>query len=637
MENLRLLAVPFNYLIRPWIALSIPAILMLCLIGIILDWIRPVIDRQRGRLTLMLAAVAMFVVRDQYVSQSAGWSIALVSGAAVCLIVCGIVYRRSIRDDWTAAQVSMPFWIGLVIILCITWIKTIDLATWPPYLKAYSAMTGRWGMMAVEGHWPENLFQGRGFDLRGGGESPLMLPVMWLVMSLCGVTVWSVRFSEVIGSTVLLLVLWAWLRRSVPGMGAVAGLILFGLSPWHLAQSRMGTFFSISVAVAVGILWTSRNACEATTPWKSAGWWAAFGILTGSIGWCYAPMKVLYLYFFLVVAGVLVRAIANRNRESRFSWRLVFAGAPVGAIMFGLILTLQMSAVRNPSSMFKSHFGPLATDNPVWRKTVDDQVGPDRQPIPVIAANIRRNAVHWMETTFKENGILPLYAPALIVAMVICLVAIINRWSVLTSAYFLIGMLPPLIIFPLHRRTLLIWPLVYMAAVVLIREIGISGAHLFRRRTLKRIAPVLTGICLILMILQGFQIWIATWSIVKDHPYFGPPWRLRAMDRAAELMPTHSVVFINPWVHRDTIEITLYELNKKLGLNSLNFAGISEQSHDLRRYIGSQRPTAFIYFDLDNQSWLKGLLMQDLPGGVLEEVRNESGRFELLYSVYIVH
>ncbi|MCD4653525.1 hypothetical protein K8T06_06280, partial [bacterium] len=186
-------------------------------------------------------------------------------------------------------------------------------------------------------------------------------------------------------------------------------------------------------------------------------------------------------------------------------------------------------------------------------------------------------------------------------------------------------------------RTLIIWPLVYVTATIIFREISVTGSALFKRSTLKRLTCTFVGACLVIIMLLGLQIWIDTWSIVLDHTYFGPPWRLTAMDRATDLMPTHRVVFINPWVHRDTIEISLYEQNKKLGGNSLMFANIGKNSTKFRQFLAPNKPTAFFYFELNNQEWLKDVLQTGIPGGHLEEVRNEKGRKELLYSVYNVY
>lgn len=629
MEQLKWFEYPYQYLLQGWVTALIPAIMALSAIGIILDWTLPAENRRKGRFSMLLVIVNLLLYQNQYLTNRSAMDIWLVATAAFLLLIYGIIFRSHIRRDWIRDSLPSPYWAGLVLIAVITVVKFTDVATWPPFLKSYAAMTGRWGMKAIEGQWPTHLFQGRGFDLRGGGESPLMLPIMYLVMKILGVSLIAVRTSEIVGSTILLVLFWSWLRTTLPGSWALVALTVFGLSPWHLAQSRMGTFFSISAAIAMGILWTAQNAWRSQRYQSATFWWMVCGGFAGCIGWCYAPMKVMYACFFVLLLGTpLLRKFSQKR------WYIPILGA---LLCFGALFGLQLKSVQNPASMFKSHFGPLATDNPVWRKTVDDKVEAGVQPTGVIAANLKRNFLEWMPKTFRERGILPMYGSALVLSFVIALLCLINNWNPILGVYYLFGLLPPLIVFPLHRRTLIIWPLVYVAAVVVLREISVSGSDMFKNIRWKRVVPVMVGVCICCMVIQGLSIWVNTWSIVYDHTYFGPPWRLRAIARAAELMPTHRVVFLNPWVHRDTIEITLYEQNKTLGGNKLLFSGVNKRGSQLRTFVSSNEPTAFFYFELSNQDWLKETIQQTLPGGRLEEVRNPSGRKELLYSVYTVY
>jgi len=628
MTYLKWFAYPYKYLIQDWVTVFVPAIMVISVLCVLLDWILPAADRQKGRLTLLLLAINMFLYNDQYVHQNHILSIFLVCTAAILLLVYGIFFRSAIKVDWVRDLKPPVYWSGLLIILIVTGIKLVELSTWPPFLKTYAGMTGKFGMNAVEHLWPDNLFQGRGFDLRGGGASPLMLPVMWLVMKFAGVTVFSVRFSEVIGSTVLLLILWSWLRVTIPGKWSLIALSFFALSPWHLAQSRMGTFFSISSAVALGILWSAGNVWRSEKTWRSIGWWALLGFFAGCIGWAYAPMKVLYPFFILALV-----AIPFLKRFKPAKW---WIGWLVSLLVFSAVFGVQLSSVSNPSSMFKSHFGPLATDNPVWRKTVDDKVQNGIQPVKTIAVNVKRNATEWANRTFGNFHILPIYAYAVVASIVVTILCFVNWWNPVLGAYFLFGLLPPLIIFPLHRRTLIMWPLVYITAVVIFREITITASAMFRKTVFKRSVGVLVGLCVMIIICLGLQIWINTWSIVLDHTYFGPAWRLTAIHKAEELMPVSRVVFVNPWVHRDTIEISLYEQNKSLGGDSLMFANIGRNAQRIRQFLALDKPTAFIFFDLDNQEWLKDAIKAELPGGQLEEIHNKSGRRELLYSVYSI-
>jgi hypothetical protein len=630
MNYLQWFAYPYRQLLEPWIDYLVPCVIGLSIALFFIDLYLPSgTNRNKGRLALILIPVNALLIQNQLLPDNHPAHVPLVALAAICLLVYGIGYRRVLRDEWMIFRETPPLRLGLIVIVLITAIKLVELESWPLFLNEYAGNTGIWGLSAFEGNWPGNPFQGRGFDLRGGGQSPLMLPVMWITMQQFGVNVWSVRFSEVVGSTVLLLFLWLWLRRTFPGKWSLAALIVFGLSPWHLAQSRMGTFFSISAAVAIGMLLSADGLNRAKTVPASTAWWLLFGFLAGCIGWSYAPMKVLYLFFLYVVIMV---PVLNRHKQKR-SW----VGALCSVLVFSAVFTVQFQGLQHPKNMFQSHFGSLATDNPVWRKTIDDQVVNTIQPVSVITHNIYRNLIEWIRVTFTESDILRLYPGALIMSFVIAVLCLVCRWSFILPVYYFCGILPPLLIFPLHRRSLIIWPLVYVTAVVLLRETAVVGTRLGKRSYARKVVPLMVGFCLIPILLHGFHIWISTWSIVKDHSYFGPARRLEAIDFAADIAEDHSIVFLNPWVHEDVIKITLYETNHELGGNAIRYARINERTQNLHRYLDKHQPTAFIFFDLSHEPWLSAHIMRLLPGGVLQQYHNPGNRRELLYSVYTVY
>ncbi len=615
---------------QPWIHHLIPWLVGLSIALVCIDLYLPSnINKKKGRLTLILLPVNALLIQNQWLPDNHFAHIPLILFAAAALLVYGIVFRNTLRDEWIIFRETPPVRTGLLIILIITAVKLIELEAWPAFLNEYAGNTGIWGLGAIEGNWPNYPFQGRGFDLRGGGQSPLMLPIMWLTMLRFGVNVWSVRFSEVIGSTILLLVLWLWLRKNLPDKWSLVALTVFGLSPWHLAQSRMGTFFSISAAVSIGLLFTADRLYRTKQFSKAIGWWILFGFLTGCIGWSYAPMKVLYLFFLYVV--IIVPILKRKTHPKAWTGALCAMG------VFGILFALQFQGLQKPGHMFQSSFGGLATDNPVWRKTVDDQVTNTTQPVSVIAKNLQRNLIQWLQVTFSENDILRFYPGALVLSSVIMLLFIILRWNPILPAYFICGILPPLLIFPLHRRSLIIWPLVYVTAVVLFREIAIAGNLTGTASRIRKILSVTVIICIALIMLHGFHIWISTWSIVKDHSYFGPPRRLESMHFAEKIAEHHTVVFVNAWVHKDVIKITLYEKNIELGGDVIRFAHVNRGTQSLAQYLDHDRPTAFIWFDLDHQPWLSDHIRRLLPGGVLQQFRNPDNRREILYSVYTVY
>ena len=626
MTYLQWFSYPYSHWLKPWISEVIPYLIGISIALIFLDWYQPAKNRTKGRLSMILMVANALLIQNQLLPDKHWANIPLILIACILLFAYGVLFRKELKNEWTASTPETPMLSGFLVIIVITLIKMIELESWPPFLNEYAGNTGIWGMAAVEGRWPLHLFMGKGFDLRGGGESPLMLPILWSVMKLFGVSVWSVRFSEVVGSTFLLVVFWIWVRKTVPDRWSIIALAVFGLSPWHLAQSRMGTFFSISVAISLGLLWLADSIWKSGQPQIIK--WIGFGFFAGCIGWSYTPLKVLYLF-----VGFTTFCLPVLRRNKSKNW---WVGPICALIIFTILLTLQLNLIQRPINMFRSQFGTLATDTPVWKKTIEDQVQPEIQPADVILKNISRNCVEWLRITFTEQTIFRFYSAAFILSFIIALLCIVLRWNPILAVYYFCGTLPPLLIFPLHRRSLIIWPLIYLVAIITFREISITGVKLFSQSRFRLVIPTLVMGCLISIVLHGFNLWISTWSIVKDHSYFGPAKRLEAIHFADKIMNEQHVVFINPWVHADVITITLYNRNKELGSHAYNFAQVSEHTPNLNNLVNRNQTTSLIFFDLANQSWLKKKLFQEIPGGVLQEYYNSEGHKELLYSVYTV-
>lgn len=163
-------------------------------------------------------------------------------------------------------------------------------------------------------------------------------------------------------------------------------------------------------------------------------------------------------------------------------------------------------------------------------------------------------------------------------SFIVALLCLILRWNPILAIYYFCGTLPPLLIFPLHRRTLIIWPLIYLVAVVVFREISVTGSALFQKPLFRRVIPTLVIGCLIGITLHGFNLWTLDLVNCQGSLIFGPAKRLEAIHFADKIMDQQYVVFINPWVHDDIITITLYNRNKGLGGDAYNFVHVSEKS-----------------------------------------------------------
>lgn len=490
---------------------------------------------------------------------------------------------------------ALPWWSGLVVIVVATALKCVGLEDWPPHLNEYSAETGYWGLRTLDGYWPKSFLAGKEYDLVNGGLSPLHLPLLWVSVRLLGGTIAAVRFAEVIASTLLLLVFWQWLRRHLTGGWALAALAVFALSPWHLAQSRMGTFYSASVALGLCILLLGEKlvgAVERRDGSVAADLvrWFGFAFATGLIGYAYAPLKVLYLFFLFVIGAATISAW----RTGRSGW---WCGPLLAAGALAAILTVQLAGSARFEEMFRRDFGVLATDTSVWKKTIDDQITDELQPPSVIAVNVARNLVTWWQWSWTEAGVLVWYAPALTVAVPAAVLFLLRRREWVVALYFLIGVLPPLIIYPVLRRTLILWPLVYVAGVVAARELTRVCAVQIGWRWWRSASWALFWCATVLTTAHGLHVYVTTNSIVGIDPYFGPDHQLDMYLEGERMLPHCRVYFVNPTYEESIVAtVRLFAAGRATGdpeaFGFLRFAP-GDDSPDVLR----DRPLCF--FDLN--------------------------------------
>jgi hypothetical protein len=176
---------------------------------------------------------------------------------------------------------------------------------------------------------------------------------------------------------------------------ALTTLTVFAFCPWHLAQARFGSFYSLCTALAFALLWFG----ERTRDRRSWTAWLGLGICAAAISWAYAPLQVLYVFFAAVVAAGF--GYAGRR------WQPLIAIA-----VFAVIISLQLSQGGREAFM-RSDFGQLATDTVIWRKDAEHATTTVTQPLVVVADNFARNIKWWFQETFKETDILVWWAPAL--------------------------------------------------------------------------------------------------------------------------------------------------------------------------------------------------------------------------------
>lgn len=617
------LSYPYESVVAPLAPSIVVGLGVFGVASLALSWVSPRAEQRAPLTILVLVGLSLLIARARLDVGSAAY-------VGLVWLAHAIALYGLARYDWPAAvqeERVQPLWTGLAIIAVAFACKCVALDQFPRILNAYSAWTGLDGIRALEGNWPPQFFQGKEYDLMNGGHSPLQLPLLWCCMQIFGGTRFAVRFAEVIGSTLLLTFLWLWLRQSVRGGWGLLALAVFAFSPWHLAQSRAGTFLSISTALSMMLLWIATRLSRLSAGW---GWWLSFGIGAGLIGYAYAPVKVLYAFFFLVVA--LCGYSAWRHGEQGW-WR----GPSLAVGTFFVFLAIQLWHPERFGQMFRSDFGILATDTSIWHKTAQDEVTAATQPPRVILENLFRNAREWMRLAYAEPTILSWYAPALSLGALIAMIALARSREWVAPLYFLIGMLPPLIIFPLLRRALIIWPLVYVVGVVFARElVRRSGALLPSRgwRVACR-AVVLTG--LIAASANGLHLFASTNSIVSMGTYFGGDHVWRMVRKAEPLLPSHHVYFVN-LNHQlmPIVELELFERGRALGRrHAWEYLNVDEENVDLGNLVEGQ-PLAFFYLVQDEQGndAILDKIVALLPGGELTSYIDDDGNDILLYSVY---
>jgi hypothetical protein len=618
IDGPRFLSAPYDWLVWPALPCLLGALAGVCLAGIVADLTQPATHQGRGRLASLCIAILSFTI-------GRGW-FAFDSWASAAFVVTayGVLIAHAARYGWSVFEVSPAttsrWWIGVVIVVTAFALKCVRLEDWPANLNTYAAMTGEEGLRALAGEWPERFFGVRAYPLAEGGQSPLHLPLLWAAMILFGGTVFAVRFVEVVGSTVLLGVFWIWLRRVLPGPWATVALAVFAFSPWHLAQSRFGSFFSSSVALALAILWLSERALRRSR--RSSAAWLVLGLCAGAIGWLYAPLQVLYAFVALTIAGGLLRG--GRRLQPLIA---------VGAVALVLGIQLTQSGIEG---FLRSDFGQLATDTVIWRKSTADIVSTGTQPLKVVVDNFARNVEQWYRETFREPAILVWYAPALGIGFLYALADLWRQPARVRALYYLIGMLPPLLIFPLHRRSLIIWPLVYVAGVRFCREVVCAAAAVRWQPWSRRAAAAAVAVFLAASSLHGLQQFAIANPAGLVLPYFGPPFRYRMIDEAKALLPYYHLLFVNPSIIKHAIHIGMYEPGRATKRSEpYRMVEIQQGEVGLERLLRRGQQNCFIYLNDEEHRWVAEALMAALPNGRLIE-RRDRGDGPPLYTLYLV-
>ncbi len=569
------------------------ALLLVCLLAALVG---AASDRRRLGEAALIAAAAIFLVADWQFAADGRFAL-----YGLVPLVIGLAATPQLGRGESPSPPASWWWAALVVAVA-TAVKLVDLAGFPDHLNAYSAETGWWGILTLEGVWPDGFWRGQEYDLVNGGRSPLHLPLTWIAVRVFGGTVSAVRFAEVLASTVLLVVFFGWLRDRLHGLWSVAALATFAFSPWHLAQSRMGTFFSASVALGLALLWAADRVDRAERSGRAASplTWATFGLLAGLIGYAYAPLKVLYLFF----AIVWLRATAAAWRRGESGW---WRGPLLSLALAGGVLAVQLGVPPRFEDMFRRDFGPLATDNSVWHKTLHDQVTAETQPLTVVAGNVWRNLAEWWTRTWAENRILAWYPTALTIGVFLAVRMLWRAETWVPACYFLIGVIPPLMIFPVQRRTLVLWPLVYVVGVLAGRELASICAGLIDRRWWRATIRAAFVAFWVIASVHGLKVYARTNSIVGIGSYFGPDYHLDMLAEAERLLPSCRVYFVNATFEDQMVaSVHLYEPARRVG-EGKHFGFIEFSEGDGEPGVLRDRPLCFLLLSRDEEDSVASL------------------------------
>jgi hypothetical protein len=617
------LSLPYERFLAPLAPFLLGGLAFVCLVWISCDWLTAKQEPSRRGLA-DLASIAFLLLVGRWLFEPT-----TVSAVGLVLAAHAVaIYALARSDGPFLVPSGRPTAVGpgLVIIALAFALKCVALEEWPRPLNSYSAWTGLQGIDALDGLWPKDFFRGKEYDLVNGGQSPLLLPVLWLTMKFFGGTIFAIRFSEIIGSSLLLLFLWLWLRTHLHGRWGLLALTVFAFSPWHLAQSRMGTFLSISAALALGMLLLAEEIVARRR--ARTLWWLAFGATAGLVGYGYAPIKVMYAFFLIVLA---IAGVQSKRAGERRWW----VGPTTALAVFFLFLAIQIWDFARFDQMFRHDFGTLATDTSIWHKTANDVVSEEIQPLRTIVENLFRNIAVWMQRTYEEPTILSWYAPALSIGTLTAAVALLRGEQWVSALYFLIGILPPLLIFPVDRRSLIAWPFVYVFGVLFARQVVVSADRISTRIVWRIGCRVVVIGALSAFSLHGLHLFVTTNSIVGAGTYFGPDYRTDMLDEAERLFPQCHLYFVNlDNTALPVVYVRLYEPGRELERQwDYSFLTLDEGQTviaDLR----PERPLCFLYLSEDGDDRIMQTLRDILPGGTLlrRSSREEDGT--LLYSMY---
>jgi hypothetical protein len=496
-----------------------------------------------------------------------------------------------------------------VIVVASTALKLAELESWPPLLNDYGARTGVEAYSEfAEAPWRWICTRVNPY-LFGGGTSVLHAPLVMLSFQLFGYSIYAVRFAELLGSIAALSFFWLWLRAMGMGAFGLVALVFFAFSSEHLSISRMGTFYSISQALALCVLWiTTRLQGQ---PQQYARW--LFGLMLAILllPWVYGPVRVLFVYSSVV----LLLLAAEQGR--RFHVRCVLIALSIGIVGYGAV-TLNKTV---PFKTFSREANILATDTPIWFK---EDVKVDHrylQPPTVITSNLEMNTA----ILFKEALTLNAEQESIYsfgVAVLLCCAALgvwTARWRI-CSAYVICGFVPLLVTYPLLRRGIVIRPLIPALLALFMREYVSCIRSALQPGLLRAGACLALAVLACASLLHGSYFFAKYNSPIGTSPSFGPLYARSFYDHLKTLVKDQTVVVLNPgtsdWQYKmEFPEFFMPESPMKPRIILMN---VSRSTH-FSDVLPTDRPLQVAVLNESRRSWIIPALREQYGNVRVEE------------------
>ncbi len=168
----------------------------------------------------------------------------------------------------------------------------------------------------------------------GDQKLPLQAYLLVPVVKWFGLTNWAVRFPSALAGTLLVIVVYGWLKElQFSHKTALLGSLITAVSPWTFILSRFAYESNLGLLLFVSGLWSLTRALK-----NSQGkWWFLTGLLWGSTWYAYIAYR-------LVTVLLLVTLSLYWTWHRKVSWKnLILLITSFGVIVLPFLLPSQLT------------------------------------------------------------------------------------------------------------------------------------------------------------------------------------------------------------------------------------------------------------------------------------------------------